>query len=57
MFSGFMTNAWLVGTIVAIVAGIVGFFIVLRGAAFVWTSMSNVTFPLWRSIASRFSRC
>jgi zinc/manganese transport system permease protein len=35
MFSGFMTNAWLVGTIVAIVAGTVGFFIVLRGAAFV----------------------
>jgi zinc/manganese transport system permease protein len=35
MFSGFMTNTWLVGTIVAIVAGTVGFFIVLRGAAFV----------------------
>lgn len=35
MFSGFMTNAWLVGTIVAVVAGAVGFFIVLRGAAFV----------------------
>ena len=35
MFSGFMTNAWLVGTIVAVVAGTVGFFIVLRGAAFV----------------------
>src|SRR5580693_8051577 len=35
MFSGFMTNAWLVGTFVAIVAGVVGFFIVLRGQAFV----------------------
>ena len=35
MFTGFMTNAWLVGTIVAIVAGVVGFFIVLRGSAFV----------------------
>src|SRR5512135_170461 len=35
MFSGFMTNAWLVATIVAIVAGVVGFFIVLRGSAFV----------------------
>src|SRR6266851_1555896 len=30
-----MTNAWLVATIVAIVAGVVGFFIVLRGSAFV----------------------
>src|ERR1700728_337208 len=35
MFTGFMTNAWLVATIVAVVAGVVGFFIVLRGAAFV----------------------
>ena len=35
MFTGFMTNAWLVGTTVAIVAGVVGFFIVLRGQAFV----------------------
>ena len=35
MFTGFMTNAWLVATIVAIVAGVVGFFIVLRGQAFV----------------------
>jgi zinc/manganese transport system permease protein len=35
MFTGFMTNAWLVGTIVAIIAGVVGFFIVLRGQAFV----------------------
>ena len=35
MFSGFMTNTWLVATIVAVVAGVVGFFIVLRGSAFV----------------------
>ena len=35
MFTGFMTNAWLVATFVAIVAGVVGFFIVLRGQAFV----------------------
>jgi zinc/manganese transport system permease protein len=34
MFSGFMTNAWVVSTIVAVVAGVVGFFVVLRGAAF-----------------------
>ena len=35
MFSGFMLNAWLVATMVAVVAGVVGFFTVLRGAAFV----------------------
>src|SRR5579872_1594891 len=34
MFSGFMINAWTIATVVAIVAGIVGFFVVLRGAAF-----------------------
>ena len=35
MFSGFMLNAWVVATMVAVVAGVVGFFTVLRGAAFV----------------------
>jgi zinc/manganese transport system permease protein len=35
MFSGFMVNAWVVASIVAVVAGIVGFFTVLRGSAFV----------------------
>ncbi len=34
MFSGFMVNTWLVATIVAAVAGVVGFFVVLRGSAF-----------------------
>jgi zinc/manganese transport system permease protein len=34
MFSGFMANAWEVATLVAVVAGVVGFFVVLRGAAF-----------------------
>jgi zinc/manganese transport system permease protein len=35
MFSaGIMMNAWTTGTIVAIVAGVVGFFVVLRGSAF-----------------------
>jgi zinc/manganese transport system permease protein len=34
MFSGFMLNAWSVATVVAIVAGVVGFFVVLRGSAF-----------------------
>jgi zinc/manganese transport system permease protein len=35
MFSGFMTSTWEVASIVAVVAGVVGFFVVLRGAAFV----------------------
>jgi zinc/manganese transport system permease protein len=35
MFSGFMMNAWAVATIAAMVAGAIGFFIVLRGSAFV----------------------
>lgn len=34
MFSSFMLNTWEAATIVAIVAGVVGFFTVLRGAAF-----------------------
>ncbi len=35
MFSGFMTATWEVATIVAVVAGVVGFFVVLRGSSFV----------------------
>jgi len=35
MFSSFMTDTWVVATIVAVVAGVVGFFVVLRGSAFV----------------------
>jgi zinc/manganese transport system permease protein len=34
MFAGFMMNTWAGATIVAPVAGIVGFFVVLRGSAF-----------------------
>jgi zinc/manganese transport system permease protein len=34
MFSGFMLNTWTVATIVAVIAGVVGFFVVLRGSAF-----------------------
>jgi zinc/manganese transport system permease protein len=34
MFSGFMMNAWTTATIVAVVAGVVGYFVVLRGSAF-----------------------
>jgi zinc/manganese transport system permease protein len=34
VFTGFMTNAWATATIVAIVSGVAGYFVVLRGAAF-----------------------
>jgi zinc/manganese transport system permease protein len=44
MFSGFMANAWEIGTIVAIVAGVVGFFVVLRGAAFAAHAIPNGAF-------------
>ena len=44
MFSGFMVNAWEVGTIVAIVAGVVGFFVVLRGSAFPAHAIPNGAF-------------
>ena len=44
MFSGFMANAWEVGTIVAIVAGVVGFFVVLRGSAFPAHAIPNGAF-------------
>ncbi|MDQ6778185.1 MAG: metal ABC transporter permease [Actinomycetota bacterium] len=41
MFSGFMINAWTEATIVAVVAGVVGFFTVLRGSAFVAHAVPN----------------
>jgi zinc/manganese transport system permease protein len=41
MFSGFMVNAWTVGSIVAVVAGVVGFFTVLRGSSFVAHAIPN----------------
>jgi zinc/manganese transport system permease protein len=34
MFAPFMMNAWITATIVAVVAGVVGYFVVLRGSAF-----------------------
>jgi zinc/manganese transport system permease protein len=34
VFASFMVNTWWVASIVAVVAGLVGFFVVLRGAAF-----------------------
>ncbi len=44
MFSGFMVNAWEVASIVAVVAGVVGFFVVLRGSAFVAHAIPNGSF-------------
>jgi zinc/manganese transport system permease protein len=44
MFSGFMVNAWIVATIVAIVGGVVGSFVVLRGSAFVAHAVPNGSF-------------
>jgi zinc/manganese transport system permease protein len=44
MFSGFMVNAWTVASIVAVVAGFVGFFVVLRGSAFVAHAIPNGSF-------------
>jgi zinc/manganese transport system permease protein len=41
MFSGFMVNAWTIASIVAVVAGLVGFFVVLRGSAFVAHAIPN----------------
>jgi zinc/manganese transport system permease protein len=44
MFSGFMVNAWEVASIVAVVAGVVGFFVVLRGSAFAAHAIPNGSF-------------
>jgi zinc/manganese transport system permease protein len=35
MFSGLMLNAWVAATILAVVSGLIGFFIVARGSSFV----------------------
>lgn len=44
MFVGFMVNTWLAATIVAIVAGVVGFFVVLRGSSFAAHAIPNSAF-------------
>jgi zinc/manganese transport system permease protein len=44
MFESFMLNAWTVGTIVAVIAGAVGFFVVIRGAAFPAHAIPNGAF-------------
>lgn len=44
MFSGFMVNTWEVATILGVVAGVVGFFAVLRGSAFAAHAIPNGAF-------------
>jgi zinc/manganese transport system permease protein len=44
VFSGFMTNTWTVATVIAVIAGVVGFFVVLRGAAFPAHALPNSAF-------------
>jgi zinc/manganese transport system permease protein len=44
MFSGFMVGAWVSGTLVAVAAGVVGFFVVLRGSAFPAHAIPNGAF-------------
>ena len=41
----FMQNAYLAGTIVAVTAGVVGYFMVLRGQTFAGHALSQVGFP------------
>jgi zinc/manganese transport system permease protein len=45
MFSSFMINTWIVSTLVAVVAGMVGFFVVLRGSSFAAHALPLGTFP------------
>ncbi len=44
MFSSFMVNSWIVATLVAIVGGSIGFFVVMRGSAFVAHAIPNGSF-------------
>src|ERR1700682_628525 len=41
----FMQNAFIVGTLVAVLAGAVGYFVVLRGQSFAAHMLSQVGFP------------
>jgi zinc/manganese transport system permease protein len=45
VFASFMVNTWLAATIVAVVAGLVGFFVVIRGASFAAHALPLGTFP------------
>ncbi len=45
MFSGFMFSGWIAATLVATVCGIVGFFVILRGASFTAHALPMGSFP------------
>src|ERR1700728_4386015 len=45
MFTGLMLNTWITATIVAVIAGMVGFFAVLRGQTFAAHAIPNVASP------------
>jgi zinc/manganese transport system permease protein len=45
LFASFMINTWIVATIVAAVAGVVGFFVVIRGSSFAAHALPLSTFP------------
>jgi zinc/manganese transport system permease protein len=45
MFASFMINDWIAGSIIAMVAGLVGFFVVIRGATFAAHALPLGTFP------------
>jgi zinc/manganese transport system permease protein len=44
MFSGLMLNTWIAATIVAVIAGVMGFFAVLRGQSFAAHAIPNGAF-------------
>jgi zinc/manganese transport system permease protein len=44
VFSSFMTNTWIVATVIAVIAGVVGFFVVVRGSAFPAHAIPNSAF-------------
>ena len=44
MFTGLMLNTWITGSIVAVIAGVVGFFAVLRGQTFAAHAIPNGAF-------------
>jgi zinc/manganese transport system permease protein len=45
MFSAFMLNSWLAGSAIAVTAGCIGFFAVLRGESFAAHALPLSTFP------------
>jgi zinc/manganese transport system permease protein len=44
MFAPFMTATWITASVVAVIAALVGFFVVLRGAAFIAHAVPNAAF-------------